>query len=411
MRYIAIFFTIYSYIFGFTIDEATQKALEYSFKLKSQEAQIDSERDNLEAINSNFYPTLDLSYNYSRSNKSSFISKEEDSTLSLIGEYNLFNGFADKFQALSKEFEIEAKEFNLLAQKSDIILSTRESYIQILKAIETREIYQDEVELLESKLRDSENFYRAGVITKSELLEVKVELSLSRQKLLEANSNIRVHKYNLESLIGESVDINSLVQVNFKIKNLKSEELLKISYSNRSELNYLNSLIESLKLNSKVIDSIKYPKLNLAISYNRYGEEFIPDGKENFPTSEAKASLNLNWRLFDGFKREYTKSSNLAIIESLKQDILDLKNSIKLSLLTILESIKLAKERIEVSKLSIEEAREKFNIVDSRYRNQLSTTTELLDAKLYLTQTKSQYLDSLYNLSLNIAKLYRVLER
>ena len=64
-----------------------------------------------------------------------------------------------------------------------------------------------------------------------------------------------------------------------------------------------------------------------------------------------------------------------------------------------------AEYNIGVTEKAIEQAEENFRINQSRYKAQLSTTTNVLDAQTRLTRAKIEYFNALYNYRISLMRL------
>jgi len=67
--------------------------------------------------------------------------------------------------------------------------------------------------------------------------------------------------------------------------------------------------------------------------------------------------------------------------------------------------LKEAEYNITVTKKAIEQAEEDFRINQSRYKAQLATTTNVLDAQTRLVRAKINYYNALYNYRISLMKL------
>ena len=64
------------------------------------------------------------------------------------------------------------------------------------------------------------------------------------------------------------------------------------------------------------------------------------------------------------------------------------------------------KERLHVA---IEQAKENFRINQERFKEQVATTTDVLDAQTLLSHTLTNYFNALYNFKIAKATLYRAM--
>ena len=56
---------------------------------------------------------------------------------------------------------------------------------------------------------------------------------------------------------------------------------------------------------------------------------------------------------------------------------------------------------------TIEQAEENYRISTERYREQVGTTTDVIDAQTLLTRAKANYFDTLGELNINMARMER----
>jgi outer membrane protein TolC len=66
-----------------------------------------------------------------------------------------------------------------------------------------------------------------------------------------------------------------------------------------------------------------------------------------------------------------------------------------------------ARKRVPVAKLALVQAEENINVVTDRYRQQLSTYTEVLDAETRRVQSLSNFYNAVYDESLAMFRLHR----
>ncbi len=410
MKKITLSIALASYMFGLTIDEAVTIGLNHSFEVKSVDKELTSNKYEKEALKSNFYPTFGLKYNFSKSNEESFIKSEDDSSFGANLNYNLFNGYIDTNKIKSADSNLKAKEFEKKALMSDIKLSIKEAYIDLLNKIENKAIFEDAVILLQNQAKDAKNFFEAGTIPKNEYLEVQVELASANQNLLKAKSEITLTKAKLERFLGQKVN-DDVATLSFSEEaNLNENELYKTLLSNRSEIKYFEALKEAKEYSTKAINGEYYPTVDLNLNYERVGDEIIPKGKKLFPTDELKAGVNLNWLLFDGSARSNKIEASKYLTKSIDDKIENLKEELLLQLRDAIEAINLSYAQYKVAKEALNQAKENYKIVEDRYKHSIATTTTLIDARYYLTRAKSEYTQSIYDLHSANAKLERVLE-
>jgi HAE1 family hydrophobic/amphiphilic exporter-1 len=395
-----------------TLDEAISIALENNHKLKEYSSLVDARKSRVEAERASFLPEANLTYSFSRQdNVFSFFQTKESSILSAEVSYNLFNGFSDLKALKAEEAQLEAAVFQKRAVKADVIFAVKKAYIGVLRAAKTLEVASEAVRLLEKQYRDASLFYREGMIARNDLLKVEVELYSARESLIRREGDLRIARRRLERVMGRPVSDEGLEEADFKQdKDPDESRLREEMFSNRSELKYLSALKKARRYRLEGIRGGYMPALDLSLVHDRYGDSYIPDGRPDLFDTQTRALVTARWNIFDGFRRYNTAKAEESEIRAIEERIRDTREELSLQLRTAIENYMSAKERVEVAGRSVKQAEENYRITENRFRQRMSTPTDLLDARFLLTRARNDYVNALYDLYVSIAGIERVVE-
>jgi outer membrane protein len=121
--------------------------------------------------------------------------------------------------------------------------------------------------------------------------------------------------------------------------------------------------------------------------------------------------IGIKWTIFNWLKTtdnaqqaDYTK-------RALKEQLNSFINEVKLQVKSNLVELHTAAEDISTSQTALEQAKENYRITNLQYKQQLVTSTEVLDAQTYLTQAELNYYNALYGYEITLAKLERSIGR
>ena len=171
---------------------------------------------------------------------------------------------------------------------------------------------------------------------------------------------------------------------------------------------------KSQESNIDAVNSVYYPKVGLSLDYNKYGEEIIPNGVSygalGSMKNEVLGTINISYDLYSGGKAHNQRTIHKSQILSITEEIEKTKKDIKLQLQQALEQLKVTQGQIEVAQSSIDEAQENYRITNNRYKQQLDSTTDLLDARLLLTTAQNNLTVAEYKYQEAIVDIERVLE-
>ncbi len=403
----ALFLTTSS--FALNIDEAIEKAIENNYSLQKQNYILDEKNANVDLQYGAYHPKLDLSYNYV-ANKEAISTQKDYSSASATISYNLFNGFSDKYNIQSAVLEKQSTQYLVNAAKLDLIYATKTAYVNYLmskKLIDTLEIAH---KLYQQQYSDALHKFDQGLLAKNDLLQINTQLLQSKQDLQKATSDAKINRLKLSNILSGTLDENELIedlpQINVVLENLDSSTL-----DQRSEILALEDVIDSLDASKKAAQGNYYPKVNSTLSYTKYGDnatlEVAPEAFEDQQT----AMLNLSWNLYNGQK----DLAQTKIIQSKKMqynsDLQDLKLAIQLQYETAREQYNVANLNLETATIALEQADENYKIVNNRFQEGLSSTTDLLNANYLLSQSKQNFDNAYYNKYLSYSALKRILAK
>jgi len=199
-------------LFALDMNEAIQRAMQNNPGLKEKELLFKASQEETHIARSGFRPTLDLSYGYSRFSKKSFVGADSASSANAALGYNLFNGFADKFNLKGREENEKVTRYTHEASKADLRLQVYLAYINYLRSQEQITVSQDTIKLLEQQLKDAKNFYEQGIFAKNDYLQVDVELSSAQQALLSSKRNVKIAFFNLKRLLGSELEKDEKIE-------------------------------------------------------------------------------------------------------------------------------------------------------------------------------------------------------
>ncbi|NWF66486.1 MAG: TolC family protein [Campylobacterales bacterium] len=408
MRYFIICLVAFN-MYALTLDEAKEIGVKNSFDIKSTQQNIEALKEDTKSLESAYLPTVDAKYNYYNKDEVVTSRLKEQSTLTLETNYNLFNGFFDKYQIESSKQQLNAKEYYLNSLKYDKSLNIATKYIAFLVARKIYELKKEALNMAEKHKNDSYSYYINEIVAKNVYLENEVDFENAKYELISAKNSLEIAKKELENEINfeitSEIDDIKFEEINFELEELKKE------LHDRSEIKQMMSLIDSLRAKQNVIKSDFYPKVSLSATHSRFGEEYSLNGLKNYPDSENQIGLNIKYNLYSGSSTTYKTNSNIFQTNALLEDLNKLKNELNLQLFRALKNYNSSMSKIEVAKKAIEAAEENYKIVSNQFKNQLVNSSTLIDAKYYLFSTKQQYILTVYDLLLQKERLKRVVEK
>jgi outer membrane protein TolC len=250
----------------------------------------------------------------------------------------------------------------------------------------------------DENLKLVENYFKQGMVQKSDLLNVMVRVNEVKNQHQMMLSNVKNASNYLSFLLNENPDyiykpiedIDTQIQINQypmmlnpERKDVQAIEKSTLAYQNMSKMNTL-SLV---------------PRINAFGSYELNDRKLLGFGASNY-----LVGVQMAWNIFDGNKSlsKFQKSK----IDYLKaKDEGELyKSQNQLELNKTIRQLSDAERKAKTSELAFEQSAEVFKIRKNRFQQGLEKTSDILMAETQMYQKELEYLQSVFEF--NFTKKY-----
>ena len=409
----------------FNLSQTIEAALKANLELQRSKVEVAAATAARSARATEFFPTLNARYGYIH---------RDDPTTQTLGtgagtvdvltnpkhEYNfvtsfsqpIFTGFALYNQYKIADLGLDVAEFTERLTRQNVILDAKNAYYLILKAQKLLEVADDTVELINSQKDVAENMYQVGMSPLNDLLQSQVQLANAKQAFITAKNNLDLTKAQFNTLLRRPV--NSAVKVvdilDFTPWEHDIDYCLALAEELRLEIEVADLQVQIAEKDYKLFQKDYFPMVNLTGNWTRRGTDWQVDGgrgigDKDFWDIRATAS----WDFWQWGRTSYgvkEKLSRLSQTKLRKQQILD---NIDLEVKQAYLKTQEAQQNITTIEKAIEQAKENLRITEERYKEQVSTTTDVLVAQTLLTETMTNYYNALYDFKIAKAILYRAL--
>lgn len=323
----------------------------------------------------------------------------------------LFTGFALESAYELSKLGIDLSEMELALEKLDIALRVKEAYFNILKADKALVVAQSAVESLKSHLKVAKNFYDVGMIPVNDLLKAEVELANAEQTLIKAQNGSRLSRAAFNTVLSRPIDspVNVEDILDYDIEPADFDRLYEQALMKRPEIKSVE--INDLQIDQqiKLAKSKYYPEIAVTYNYTKAGDSPDVHGSFYHDSSTWQALATLSWSFWNWGSDRYSvkqKELNKNQLENTKRAIED---GIKLELKKAILDLRETEKRIPAAKKAVEQGEENLRVSSERYKAQVTTSTEVLDAQTLLTQARVNYYSALYDHHLAKAALLRAI--
>jgi outer membrane protein TolC len=301
-----------------------------------------------------------------------------------------------KRKAAAKQTELY--QYKTQRTKEYLTFEVQKAYLQLQLAYDAVKVLEDALQTTESVYTFTDNHFKQGLIQKSDVLNVQVQVTTVETNLAKANSNIRNASDYLSLLMGQGDGIVYKVDNAMQTEHSPTDTITKIAAS-RSDFVAMRKAIEATDLMIQSNKMSYYPKLNAFGSYQLNDNRML-----GFGANAYLAGVQLSWDIFKGNRTKNTITTQILERNKLSEQLTQQKEQSQLELNKAYRDLADAQFDIKQQKLSIEQATEALQILQNRFQQGLVNTTDVLQAATQLSQQKFALAQAVF--TTNVTKAY-----
>ncbi len=401
----------------FTLESSIRTALEKSTVIQSALQGVLTAKEREDGQFTEFLPKFSAGYSYTRRDEERTIgnfvlSPQDIYEFSATVNQPIFRGFdlIEKYRVAG--LELDVSQFVLEQTRQDIILRAKEAYFGILRAERLLRVAEDAVTRLAAHAKVARNFYDVGMTPKNDLLEAEVELANAKQELVVAENRLQEDRAGFNTLLRRPIDAPVVLEdiLTYEPITQDYESCWETAKQNRRELKVADLQVEIGERNVQIARKDYMPEVNLQGSYNKLGDNPDVQGGEGIIDPDSwNVMLSATWTFWEWGKTRHGVKEQLCFLaqakEQRKQVEDDIRLEVKRAYLRLIDSGK----AIFTVKKAIEQAQENLRMNEERYKEQVATSTDVLDARTLLSKTETNYYNALSTYNIAKAKLYRAM--
>jgi outer membrane protein len=416
-----------------TLEESIKIILERNLQLHSAIVGIEgSEFRRKEAI-TNFLPLWTGRYGYTRNNSPQTLGATTG-TITIPGTgfvipssipvtsrdvYNfnttvsqpLFTGGANLANYYLARIGVDLSRVSVETTKLDLVLQARTGYFNILRTEKLLIVAEQQVKQFEAQLSVTNAFFEVGIVPKNDVLQAEVQLANARQGLVNAANDVATAKALYNNLLRREIDtpLEVVDILGYQPFPTGFEASLEEALRQRPEIKIAQLTIDQTKEGVKIARSGFFPIISLAGNYSRTSEEATTYGdiRAESWTVQALATFTL----WDWGNTAFKVGENKVKVTQAEDSKTQLVEAIVLEVKNDYLNMQVAEKNISVAEKAIEQAEENLRMNEERYKYQVATQTDVLNAVTLLTQARTNYYSALSGFNIAKAQLERSLGR
>jgi outer membrane protein len=372
----------------YTLSEAVKRALDYNFSVKASEENLKAAENQRKSVRGSFGPSLGTSYGYTQSQ----LSDEDLYNWRVALTQDVFSGFATLAAYQKAALQKDSSEASLYKARLDLILTVQQNFFLYLKYDADVRSATDSFRRLTEQLRVTKSFYNVGLRPRLDVLQAEVNVTEAEDVLLRARNAVETQRVRLNTLLNIPLDTQPEYIGNLDFIPFFSslEQCLEQAYRQRPDLVMAQKSVDMAMQDRTASASAFYPNIRGELSWSTQGDNWRANGSDlrSRDYSEWTLSLTGSLNLFEWGRTYYEVRQNNHIVARLRAEEEELRQEVAFQVQSRLLELDNAAKRIVVSRKGLEQAREAYRVASARYKSQIGTSIDVLDAQARLTQAE-----------------------
>jgi outer membrane protein TolC len=269
-----------------------------------------------------------------------------------------------------------------------ITLQVTNAYLQLEFSYEVVGVLEDALKTVKDIYRFTNDRYEQGLLQKSDVLNVAVQVKAAETSLAEAKSQVVTLSDQLGLLM------NAPKGLVYKTVPVAMDSIVAVTDSvpvDRADFKAMKTAVEAFDLSIKSTKMSMLPKINGFANYQFNDKKLF-----GFGANAYMAGLQLSWDIFKGNQAKNKMATQVLEKNKLQQQLQDNMEQTATEIRKVNRQIADNIYRITQQSLAVESASEALRIVQNRYTQGLINTTDVLQSQTQLSQQKMAYAQAVF---------------
>jgi outer membrane protein len=405
------------------LKDAIEIALKTSNQLGIENSQLDAARKQNSATWFDLGPDLSLSASQQQSTRIDYEASgpgtPDETSRFKVRNYNgtasirLFDGLANYAQVSASGHDVKSQEHTVEYTRQQVTETVIATYFNLLRAKLLLGVAEESERVAADQLDRTKALYELGSAARSDVLKQQVQHDNTRLDLVKAQQ-LQKQAYvdltwamNLETTASFDID-TTVSRINFKTTDYESER--DYALMNRQNLLSWRESEQAANKRIRVARGPLFPTVDFqyGVSYTSNPSAFKFGSTDNFSRSWA---LQARWSIWDRYNTYSSigqAKANARVAEyNRRQSELDAIREVR----GLVDTMDEAKERLSVSRQTVESASEDLRLAQERFRVGAGTILDTVVAQADLTSARANVVQAIVDYLIARAKLARATGR
>jgi len=384
------------------LDEAIKLAVQNSKVLKLSQSKIDQAVSQYNQAKDLQLPGGKASFGYNRAEipanlltlgpKSSFtLPTGANAYLGIVSlNETIFAGGKLKLAQQSTELLTQVTRLDADKDKDAITFNVITLYYNLYKIQQSIKVVKQNLNAIDQQIKQSQRFFEQGLVTKNDVLRFQLQRANIQLNEIDLESNRKIINFDMNILLGlpetTNVNIEQITEAAHQIGPVSS--YIDTAFANRQEVKQLLLQSKVADNNIKSVHANQLPTLGASIGGYYVDIAASPLPKSGSYITPITLGLTFSWN----FSTLWTNKNKIAEARiqadevTLNQGILG--NNIRTEVNRSYQNYEEALDKIKLLQTSIDQAGENDKILESKYKSNIASATDRVDAETLLYQAQ-----------------------
>jgi len=253
------------------------------------------------------------------------------------------------------------------------------------------------------------SFTTRGSFQKTTCFSPRFNSPTAQQFLVSAENNLELAKSQFNTVLRRDLNTPTRVEdiLQYAAYTAGLQECLKTALDQRPEIKASALRVEQARKAVDLDKSDYYPSVNLVGSYGRFGDTADVQGSRYQDQENWSVMARADWKFWEWGRTRHKVDAGRSRENQALDALTNAKDQVSLEVKSAYLLMREAEKRVFVAKKAIEQAEENFRLNEERYKEQVATSTDVLDAQTLLTRAKSDYFNALSDYHIALTRLER----
>jgi outer membrane protein len=397
-----------------SLRDTVAAALEANLGLQISRHEVEAADARKKVARAGFLPTFSAAYQWEHRNEEQGIDYlipgfpagdnvvvQPQDEFTFVGSIRqpLFAGFGILNQYRAAELGLDIATLSDQLTRLEVIFQAKERYFNLLRITKQRDVAAQTVVQIEAQKEVAQNFYEVGMSPLNDLLQAQVELANARQALEVAHNDLEIARARLNTLLRQPANTPVAVESieAYVPLDVTLEECLARAMHHRLDIRVAEREVQLAEKEMQIARKDYFPNVNLTYNYYQRGEDYrVRGGDDIGDTYSWDVIAAAQWNFFEWGRTAYGVREKLSRLSQARNRESETVDNVTLEVQEAYLRARQAQTNIATVEAAVEQARENFRINQERYREQVATNTDVLNAQTLLARTMSNYYNALY---------------